>query len=91
MSGSKDMLNRKQAAEHLASIGYPLSPRTLDHLARIGKGPPYKRFGWKTTCYERSELEAWARLKMLTFEGDMTPEPLPLMWQRLGMGRQGDA
>ena len=60
---SKEWLNRKEAAIHLANIGCPISVRTLEKWAshnNAGKGPPFMRIRWKIVRYSRADLEAWA-------------------------------
>lgn len=58
---TKELLNRKEAAEHLTALGYPIAPGTLGNLALKKRGPPYTRFMWKVVTYRRADLEAWAR------------------------------
>jgi hypothetical protein len=63
-------LNRKEASALLATLGYPIAPRTLGNLAGKGKGPPYVRFGHRIVSYERDALVAWARRQMVVVRGD---------------------
>lgn len=58
---AEEWLGRKEAAKFLTSQGYPISNRTLEHLAYQKKGPRYRRFGWSRTRYAKSELLDWAR------------------------------
>lgn len=48
-------LNTKQAAHHLG-----LSPRTLETMRRLRKGPPFRRHGGGVR-YHIDELDAWSR------------------------------
>ena len=62
--GSEVWLSRKEAAKHLTTLGYPVSHLTLQYLGctkNSGKGPPYRRFGWRTVRYRRDLLEEWAQ------------------------------
>lgn len=58
---TKESLNRKEAAEHLTALGYPIAPGTLANLALKDRGPPYTLFMWKVVRYDRGQIEAWAR------------------------------
>lgn len=58
-----DWLKRQEAAAFLASIGCPVTPRTLANLAmdnNKGGGPPFTRTGWRTVYYNRDDLRVWA-------------------------------
>ena len=69
-ASTRDLLSRKEAASHLASLGYPVSHRTLSRLADQGAGPPYLKFLKRIVRYERAALERWAELQSTRFEGD---------------------
>jgi hypothetical protein len=56
-------LNRKQASDYLASVGCPLSPQSLAHMAvrdNAGAGPPFTRISKKIVRYHRDDLRDWA-------------------------------
>lgn len=65
----KEMLSRKEAAEHLAALGFPVAPSTLARLAAKRQGPPYTRFLWRIVTYKRTDVEAWARSESVTGGG----------------------
>jgi hypothetical protein len=57
-------LTRKEAANYLTSKGFPVAYFTLRNLAyqkNIGKGPPFRRFGWRTVRYRQDLLLKWAQ------------------------------
>ena len=61
-----DWLSRKEAANYLASIGCPVSARSLEKRAannNEGRGPSFTRVGWRTVKYQRRDLDAWARVQ----------------------------
>jgi hypothetical protein len=61
------LLNRKEAARYLCSLGYTIRHTTLAIMAsnnNAGKGPPFLKFGWSQVKYRRSELDAWAHSRM---------------------------
>ena len=61
------MLNRKEAARYLCSIGYQIAPGTLAIMAsnnNAGKGPPFIKIGWSQVKYRKRELDAWAKSRM---------------------------
>jgi hypothetical protein len=58
-----DMLGRKEAAQYLTSIGYPITVRTLANRAtdnNAGGGPPRTKSG-KRVKYKRSDLDEWVK------------------------------
>lgn len=60
-----DWLSRKEAVIYLASIGCPVSQRSLEKRAmndNEGHGPPFTRVGWSIIRYRRKDLDAWAAL-----------------------------
>ncbi len=63
-------LNRKQAAEYLAALGYPVEPATLARWVSKKRGPPFMRFGWRIVWYDRVTLEAWAKKQLVMIKGD---------------------
>lgn len=63
-------LNRKEAANYLTSLGYPVAPRTLARLAAKQKGPPYARFMHRTALYDKESLEAWAASQTTQIKGE---------------------
>lgn len=66
---TKDILSRKEAADHLTALGFPVAPRTLARLASKRQGPPYTRFMWRVVTYKRADVEAWARSESVTGGG----------------------
>jgi predicted DNA-binding transcriptional regulator AlpA len=61
-------LSREEAAEYLTQLGCPTTFRTLEKMAvrnNEGHGPPFIRPGWKTVRYLQSDLEAWAKERMV--------------------------
>jgi hypothetical protein len=54
------LLTRREAAEHLRSLGYPVAAATLAKLAVVGGGPPYVSFG-RRPLYSPAGLETWAQ------------------------------
>jgi len=64
---NEPLLNRKEAARYLNSLGYTIAPQTLAEMAsnnNAGKGPKFIKFGWAQVKYRRSELDAWAKSRM---------------------------
>lgn len=64
-------LTRKQAAAYLTSLGCRITARTLEVLAcnnNKGGGPAYTRIGWKMVLYSQSDLQTWARKRMVRVE-----------------------
>lgn len=66
---TKDILSRKEAADHLTAMGFPVAPRTLARLAAKRQGPPYVRFLWRIVTYKRADVEAWARSESVVAGG----------------------
>jgi hypothetical protein len=59
-------LDRKEAARHLKSLGWTVTPRTMEKWAannNAGKGPAFTRFGWKTVKYLKEDLDAWSEAR----------------------------
>jgi hypothetical protein len=52
------LLDTAAAAEALANLGVPRSPKTLRKLRCIGGGPRFRLLGAKP-LYRLSDLEAW--------------------------------
>jgi len=64
-------LSRKAAAVYLTRLGCPISTRTLEKMAsndNAGHGPPFVRAGWKAVRYLQSDLDAWAKARMVRVE-----------------------
>lgn len=60
---ASDWLNRKRASAFLASLGCPISVRTLEQWAannNRGKGPPFNRVRTKIIRYLKDDLRDWA-------------------------------
>jgi hypothetical protein len=53
-------LNRKQAADALSGIGYPVAEATLATLGSRGGGPPFAKFGPRV-IYRWQDLLEWAQ------------------------------
>lgn len=51
-------VDRNGAADYLAELGYPISPRTLAKKASIGGGPRFQKFG-RRVCYHPDDLDEW--------------------------------
>ena len=67
MTADAEWLTRKEAAKYLATLGCPMSPKTLANLAangNAGKGPPFTRARWTIARYTKGDLEAWAESQM---------------------------
>jgi hypothetical protein len=58
--GPDTLLRRKQAAQALSELGYPMSAATLATKASRGGGPAYRRFG-RVPLYRWADLLAWAQ------------------------------
>ena len=57
-------LERRQAAKHLTEKrGLRYSRSTLEKLASVGGGPPYRIFG-NRAVYTEDDLDAWADSKL---------------------------
>jgi hypothetical protein len=59
----QEWFTRVEAAAYLASIGCPVSVRSLEKKAsnhNEGKGPAFTRVGWRTVKYNRRDLDTWA-------------------------------
>ena len=56
---NRKFLTRPEAAEYLQGVGYPITKGTLQKLACVGGGPPYRLFGNKA-LYTPQELSGWA-------------------------------
>ena len=64
-------LSRKAAAMYLTRIGCPITHRTLEKVAsknNSGGGPPFVRAGWKAVRYRQSDLDTWAKKRMIRVE-----------------------
>jgi hypothetical protein len=67
----KDFLNRKEAANYLTRIGYPIAPQTLAKYAcnnNAGGGPSFSRQSWKSIVYARADLDDWRRRRAVRVE-----------------------
>ena len=63
--------SRKEAAAFLASIGCPIAPSTLAHMAsnnNAGRGPSFTRIRWRMVSYEEQDLRAWAAKQVVRVE-----------------------
>src|SRR5690348_12060654 len=69
---NKRYLARREAALLLSEEGFPTALATLEKLASIGGGPPFRKYG-RRVIYERLELLAWAeaRAKRVTSTSDL--------------------
>ena len=59
----KRWLRRKEAAEYLTNLGYPVSDKTLATMASRGDGPEFRHFGRKV-LYEPALLVEWAESRV---------------------------
>ena len=67
----REWLTRQEAATYLAGIGCPIAAKTLANLAsrtNHRKGPRYVASGWRTVRYRRTDLDAWARARIVEVE-----------------------
>lgn len=59
----KKFLTRAEAAKYLTEeLGVPTAAGTLQKLASVGGGPPYRVAG-RNAIYARADLDAWVELK----------------------------
>ena len=61
-------LSRRSAAIYLTRIGCPTTARMLETFAvhnNKGRGPPFFRTGWKAVRYLQSDLDAWAKKRVI--------------------------
>jgi hypothetical protein len=66
-----EILNRKQAANFLTDLGYPICAKTLRKLNSNNNekgGPPFYKTGWKTLFYKKEDLMAWASVRIRRVE-----------------------
>jgi hypothetical protein len=56
-------LTRPEAAQYLTERGLPISKLTLQKLATLGGGPPYRIWGNKA-LHQPADLDAWAEAKL---------------------------
>jgi hypothetical protein len=57
-------LDRREAADYLTNQrGLRISRNTLQKMATLGGGPPYRVFGIRA-IYEKADLESWAAAKL---------------------------
>jgi hypothetical protein len=70
----KRYLSRKEGAGSLSEQGFPTSAATLEKLASVGGGPPFRKYG-RRVVYERGELLAWAeaRARRVTSTSELAP------------------
>lgn len=59
----KNFLSRCESAEHLVSLGFPTTKKTLDKLATIGGGPLFRKFGSRV-LYRPEDLLVWAQSRL---------------------------
>lgn len=57
------LLKRREAAEFLTGLGFPVAPATLAKYASVGGGPVMRKFG-RRVVYERQALIDWANGKL---------------------------
>lgn len=68
-----DILDRKQAAAYLTSLGYKITPKTLANRVVTGGGPPFTRRGWNLVTYARVDLDLWLRAQLVRIEPTERP------------------
>ena len=67
-------VGRKEAADFLTGIGYPITAKTLSNMAanenrgQSGGGPPYYKTRWNTVFYLEADLIAWASVRVRRVE-----------------------
>lgn len=59
----RQFLTRAEAAVYLTEQGLPISKNTLQKMACLGGGPPYKIFGNKAV-HSVATLDEWAAAKL---------------------------
>jgi len=60
---TREFLTRPEIAEFLTQQGFPTPKGTLQKLASVGGGPPYRIYGNKA-LYRPPEALAWARSRL---------------------------
>lgn len=63
-------LSRKAAAIYLTRLGVPMKHEYLAKLAQpenAGKGPKFTKPGWRTVRYAKSDLDAFAAIKLVKY------------------------
>jgi hypothetical protein len=56
-------LRRKQVAEALTAMGFPVAPASLATMASRGNGPPYQTWG-RVVLYRWGTAVEWAEARM---------------------------
>jgi hypothetical protein len=66
----KPRLTRRQLAEHLRKLGYPIGNSTLVKLCApsIGQGPPVAAWWGKRPLYNPDEGVEWAETRLRTVQ-----------------------
>ena len=59
------LLNRKEASAFLSERGYKVAVATLNKLACVGGGPPFRKFG-RRPLYRPTDLIAWVAARTTT-------------------------
>jgi hypothetical protein len=62
-TGTTRYLTRTAAAEHIRSLGLPVTRGSLNKWASVGGGPRYHRFGSRAV-YTVDDLDAWVRQRL---------------------------
>ena len=63
-------VGRKEAADFLTKLGYPITAKTLSNKAakqnrgQSGGGPAFYKTAWNTVFYLESDLIAWASVRV---------------------------
>jgi hypothetical protein len=57
------LLRRKQVAEALTSVGFPVASASLASMVSRGGGPPFRTFG-RVALYKWSDALEWAEARM---------------------------
>ena len=71
MSGTEELMSRKEAAKYLTGLGYRVNHRTLEHWAHQRRGPRYTRLSWTMVTYRRSDIDEWVKSQTVVMHGDM--------------------
>jgi hypothetical protein len=73
---AEPLLSRNAAADFLTRMGFKIAKRSLDKLAVIGGGPPYRIYA-RRALYLADDLLEWATSR-LSAPRHHTSEPLSL-------------
>jgi hypothetical protein len=69
------LLRRRDTAEALTAMGFPITEATLATKATRGGGPPYRSFG-RTPLYRWGDSLTWAQLRLTAPRGSTSEADL---------------